>query len=101
MHFNLSIFTAIYAFVEKQNLFFMKKLKLESLKVQSFVTGLNKEQIQTIKGGDNTANAVCATAVEACQMTIAEVCPKVCTCGTSGDKICTTCPIEITCPPCA
>lgn len=49
-----------------------KSLKLSDLKVQSFVTALNGMEAATIKGGSNTDNPVCMTAVAACQKTNAE-----------------------------
>ena len=54
-----------------------KKLKLNELKVQSFVTSIEKREIETVKGGTgNSNNPVCNTAVAACQNTIAAVCPE-------------------------
>ena len=69
-----------------------KSLKLETLKVQSFVTGMKDEQIKTIKGGEHTFDPVCASKVDACLRTIADVCQQ-CSCGDPRS----TCPIVLSC----
>lgn len=38
----------------------MKKLKLNELKLQSFVTGLAADTVNTAKGGGNTNNQKCS-----------------------------------------
>jgi len=48
-----------------------KKLKINDLKVQSFVTAIDKAEGKTIAGGDNTNNPVCRTEVPACTRTVA------------------------------
>jgi hypothetical protein len=53
-----------------------KKLNLTAIKVQSFVTELDKTEAQTVQGGQNTNNPVCNTEVAACNNTHAgPVCP--------------------------
>jgi hypothetical protein len=42
------------------------KLKLSDLKVQSFVTELEKKETETVKGGVRTETPVCFSAVPAC-----------------------------------
>jgi hypothetical protein len=51
-----------------------KKLKLQDLKVQSFVTAHDNEQAATIKGGGNSDNPACLTGVPACRNTHAQIC---------------------------
>ena len=51
-----------------------KKLKLNELKVQSFVTGFGKDQIETLKGRGLSDNPVCLSAVDACQNSVAQMC---------------------------
>jgi hypothetical protein len=43
----------------------MKKLKLNELKLQSFVTGMNNNLADAAKGGNNTNNKQCS-AIDAC-----------------------------------
>ena len=52
-----------------------QKLSLNSIKVQSFITALDKEEKQTVAGGGNTNNPVCLSQVPACQRTVP---PNVC-----------------------
>jgi hypothetical protein len=51
-----------------------KKMKLENLKIQSFVTSLSKEETVTIQGGDNSFNPVCLSGVPACVNTAVPIC---------------------------
>ena len=45
-----------------------KKLSLTAIKVQSFVTELDKSEAQTVQGGTgNSFNPVCQSQVAACQ----------------------------------
>jgi len=48
-----------------------KKLKINDLKVQSFVTAIDKAEGQTLAGGENTNNPPCLTIVPACANTVA------------------------------
>lgn len=50
-----------------------KNLKLSDLKVQSFVTSLNDDQLHTLKGGDATNNPACNSIGVACR-TVAHNC---------------------------
>jgi hypothetical protein len=74
----------------------MKKLKLSDLKVQSFVTSLSNDQLNTLKGGDNTDtnNPACNSIGIACR-TVAHDCQQHSTCGSA--QICSTCacPIDL------
>jgi hypothetical protein len=76
-----------------------KKLKLNDLKVQSFVTALDSTEKATIAGGDNSNNPACNTLVDACQRTAAEVCPFLGSCGFNPRPNVpqSTCPISGTC----
>jgi hypothetical protein len=51
-----------------------KKLKIQDLKVQSFVTALDNHDKQTVMGGNQTNGAVCDTKVAGCQNTVAAIC---------------------------
>lgn len=59
-----------------------KTLKLNDLKVQSFVTSLDEDQLNTLKGGEATNNPACGTFAIACR-TVAHNCPVGYTCGSA------------------
>lgn len=69
-----------------------KNLKLSDLKVQSFVTSLDNDQLNTLKGGDATNNPSCNTLGVACR-TVAHNCPVASTCGSA--VYCSTCPCPV------
>lgn len=71
-----------------------KNLKLSDLKVQSFVTSLNEDQLNTLKGGDATNNPACGSIGIACR-TVAHDCHVVQSTCSSG-MFCSTCPCPIT-----
>jgi hypothetical protein len=79
------------------------KLKLETLKVQSFVTLIEGSNAETIKGGTgDTLNPACQTEVAACQNTVANVCPGDITHACGGTRNCPTlgCALESIAFPC-
>lgn len=71
-----------------------KKLKLNDLKVQSFVTSLSNTEKATVAGGQNSVNPACNTEVNACQQTIAQLC--IGSCGFIPQGPQSTCPIFLT-----
>jgi hypothetical protein len=73
-----------------------KKLKLNDLKVQSFITAMDKSEKATLAGGDNSANPACLSAVPACQMSMAQICQPYGTCGAQPQGPQSTCPIFLT-----
>jgi hypothetical protein len=52
-----------------------KKLKLNDIKVKSFVTEMDKAETRTIQGGDQSLTPACNTEVAACINTNAYFCP--------------------------
>ena len=78
----------------------MKKLKIQELKVQSFVTSLSKESENTLKGGDcpgNSDNLNCNSAA-ACENTAAAVCWGTCGNWLNPVAVHSTCAVFIQCP---
>lgn len=71
-----------------------KSLKLSDLKVQSFVTSLNDEQLNTLKGGDATLNPACNSIGVACR-TVAHNCHHASTCGSAIYCSTCACPIDL------
>ncbi len=85
-----------------------KKLKLNQLKVKSFVTEMDDRQAEKVKGGD-TAYTCPASCIVACFTDEAITCGGTCgqscngtcnTCGYSCGGTCETCHTYNTCFPC-
>jgi hypothetical protein len=52
----------------------MKKLKLDTLKVKSFVTALEEEKAHTVKGGASTIDSPCFETLKRCIESVDNVC---------------------------
>jgi len=71
-----------------------KKLKLEDLKIQSFVTNLEDNVEVNVKGGGNASQelSACTCRITVCSCETNCTCVTICTCV----SICTFCTCEVT-----
>jgi len=77
----------------------MKKLKLNNLKVQSFVTELSNTDAKTVQGGGNTDNPQCLSEVPACQFTGTPACAATVVPNCSLGIACTVIDCTVRCTP--